>query len=257
MATEVLYQKKGKTAYITLNRPDKNNAINLEVRKLLAGFWREADADPEVCSVILTGGDKVFSTGFDMVELSKFREKEPLNELPCTNMENFGVNVSKPVIAAISGYCLGAAFLMATVAADYRVASKTALFGMPEVKIGITPAFGIPPIMAAYFPQGAVSELLLMGHNITAEDAYRFGYVSRVVPTEELLAEAETVAKEINDMSPLVVKNIKRVIRTITAPDSKGIAFSNAVCLMSRYSEDYIEGPRAFREKRKPVWTGR
>ncbi len=257
MADEVLYHKKGKTAYITLNRPDKNNAMNLEIRKLLAGFWKDADADPDVWSVVLTGGDKVFSTGFDMVELSKFREKEPLKELPFARMEDFGANVSKPVIAAISGYCLGGGFLMATVTADYRIASRTTVFGMPEVKIGITPAYGIPPIMAAYFPQGVVSELLLMGHNISAEDAHRFGYVGRIVPPEDMFATAEAIANEINELSPLVLRNIKRVLRTVSAPDPRGIAFSDAVCLMSRCSEDYIEGPRAFREKRKPVWKGR
>jgi enoyl-CoA hydratase/carnithine racemase len=257
MAAEVLYEKKGKTAYITLNRPDKNNSINLEVRRTLSQLWSKIDTDPEICSIILTGGDKVFSTGFDMVELAEFRKKEPMGELPYTGMDDFGASVSKPVIAAISGYCLGGGFFMTMVAADFRIASRTARFGMPEVKIGITPAYGIPSLLAAYFPQSVVKEMLLLGHNFSAEDACRFGYVSRVVESEELLVTAEAVAKEINELSPLVIKNVKRVLRTVTAPDPKGIAYSNAVCLMSRYSEDYIEGPRAFREKRKPVWKGR
>jgi len=257
MAGEVLYEKKGKTAYITLNRADKNNAMNLATRQALAGLWREADADPEVWSIILTGGDKVFSTGLDMVELAEFRKKELLGDMPYTGMDVFGADVSKPVIAAVSGFCLGGGFVMTLVAADLRIASSTARFGMPEVKIGITPAFGIPPMLTAHFPQSVVLEMLLLGKNLPAEDAFRFGYVSRVVPPEELLAAAEAIAREINEMSPLVIKNIKQVIRTVTAPDPRGIAFSDAVCLMSRYSEDYIEGPRAFKEKRKPVWKGR
>lgn len=256
MAEEVLYEKKGKTAYITLNRPDKNNAMDLATRKALAGLWREVDTDPEVWSIILTGGDKVFSTGLDMVELAEYRKKELLGDMPYTDMGVFGADVSKPVIAAVSGYCLGGGFAMTMVAADIRIASRTARFGMPEVKIGITPAFGIPPMLAAHFPQSVVLEMLLLGNNLSAEDAFRFGYVSRVVPPVELLATAEAVANKINEMSPLVIKNIKRVIRTVTAPDPRGIAFSDAICLMSRYSEDYIEGPRAFKEKRKPVWKG-
>jgi len=172
-------------------------------------------------------------------------------------MDVFGAGMSKPVIAAVSGFCLGGGFALTMVAADLRIASSTARFGMPEVKIGITPAFGIPPMLAAHFPQSVVLEMLLLGRNLSAEDAFRFGYVSRVVPPEELRDAAETVAREINEMSPLVVKNIKQVIRTVAAPDPRGIAFSDAVCLMSRYSEDYIEGPRAFKEKRKPVWKGR
>jgi dehydration protein DpgD len=257
MAGEVLYEKKGKTAYITLNRADKNNAMNLATRKTLAGLWREADADPEIWSIILTGGDNVFSTGLDMVELAEFRKKELLGDMPFTGMDVFGADVSKPVIAAVSGFCLGGGFALTMIAADIRIASKTARFGMPEVKIGITPAFGIPPMLAAHFPQSVVLEMLLLGHNLTAEEAFRFGYVSRVVPPDELLVAAEAVAKEINQMSPLVIKNIKRVIRTVTAPDPRGIAFSDAICLMSRYSEDYIEGPRAFKEKRPPIWKGR
>lgn len=257
MAGEVLYEKKGKTAYITLNRVDKNNAMNLATRKALAGYWQEAEVDPEVWSIILTGGENVFSTGLDMAELAEFRKKELLGDLPYTGMDVFGADVSKPVIAAVGGFCLGGGFAMTMVAADLRIASSTARFGMPEVKIGITPAFGIPPMLAAHFPQSVVLEMLLLGRNLSAEDAFRFGYVSRVVPPEGLLAAAEAVAGELNKMSPLVVRNIKQVIRTVTAPDPKGIAFSNAVCLMSRYSEDYIEGPRAFKEKRPPVWKGR
>ncbi len=257
MEAAVLYERKGKTAYITLNRPDKSNAINLEVRRTLSQLWSAVDADPEVCSVILTGGEKVFSTGFDMAELAEFRKKEPMGELPYTGLDAFGTSVGKPVIAAISGYCLGGGFFMTMVAADFRIATPTARFGMPEVKIGITPAFGIPPMLATYFPQSVVKEMLLLGRNFSAEDAYRFGYVSRVVAPEELLAAAEGVARDINELSPLVIRNVKRVLRTVTAPDPKGVAFSDAVCQMSRYSEDYIEGPRAFREKRKPVWKGR
>ncbi len=257
MAAEVLYEKKGKTACITFNRIDKNNALNMAAREALAVYWRQADDDPEVWSIILTGGAKVFSTGLDMVELTEFRKKEPMRDMPFTGMDVFGAGVSKPVIAAVSGFCLGGGFAMTMVGADLRIASTTARFGMPEVKIGITPAFGIPPMLAAHFPKSVVLEMLLLGRNLSAEDAFRFGYVSRVVPPEDLLAAAEAVAGEINEMSPLVVKNIKQVIRTVTAPDPRGVAFSDAVCLTSRYSEDYIEGPRAFKEKRKPLWKGR
>ena len=257
MSGEVLYEKKGKIAYITLNRPDKNNALDTEARKALGRAWRDADEDSDVWSVIVTGGEKVFSTGLDMVELAEFRKKEPLDDMPYTSMDIFGAQVAKPVVAAISGHCLGGAFLLATVAADFRIASTTANFGMPEVKIGITPSFGIPPMLTAYFPKSVVAEILLLGKSLSADDAYRFGYVNRVVPPGDMMAEAEKVAIAMNEFSPLVVKYIKNVIRTVTAPDPRGVAFSDAVCRMSRYSEDYLEGPRAFKEKRKPQWKGR
>ena len=218
------------------------------MRKRLSEIWQDAEQDESIWSIILTGGESVFSTGLDMVELAEYRRSEPLGELPYSGMEVFGAQISKPVIAAISGFCLGGAFLMTMVGADIRIASTTAKFGMPEVKIGITPAYGIPTIMTAHFPPSVVKELLLAGRNFSADDLYRYGYVSKVVCPGELLSTAETYARSINELSPLVVKNIKNIINTVTAPDPKGLAFSNAVCLMSRLSEDYIEGPRAFQE---------
>jgi enoyl-CoA hydratase/carnithine racemase len=257
METELIFEKREKTAYIRINRSGKYNSMNLAVRKGLYEAWQEVEHDPDICSVILTGGEEVFSTGVDMVELSQFREKEPMAEMPYNNMETFGANVTKPVIAAISGYCLGAGLLMVMVASDLRIASTSARFGMPEVKIGITPAFGIPPLLSSHFPHSAAMEMLMLGNNLTAEDAYRLGFVSKMVEPNLLMETAEEYAERINNFSPLVIKNVKEVFKAVTAPDPKAIFLSNAVSLLGRHSEDYIEGPRAFREKRKPVWKGK
>jgi dehydration protein DpgD len=257
MASEVIFEKKGKTAYLTLNRPDKNNAINLAMRKELANVWKEIDCDSEIWSVILTGGEKVFSTGQDVPELTEFKEKDPLTDLPLNSLETFGLNVKKPVIAAISGYCLGFGFLMTMVAGDIRIASSTAKFGMPEVKIGVPPSLGIPAILANHFPPAIAMELLLLGKMIDAETAYQIGYVNKIVSPDQLISTAEAYAEEINQFSPLILKNIKEVFKQITFPDQKAMALSNALCLLGRHSEDYLEGPRAFKEKRKPIWKGR
>jgi enoyl-CoA hydratase/carnithine racemase len=254
---EVSYEKKGKTAWIVMNRPDKNNAIGLQVRKELLEIWQDIEKDDSIWCAVLTGGTKVFSTGLDMVELAEFRRTEPLGELPFTGMDVFGAGLSKPVIAAISGYCLGGAFFLTMACADIRIATTTARFGMPEVKIGITPAYGIPALMAAHFPPSVVKELLLMGQNVSGEILQRYGYVRQVVAPEELMSAADKCADAIGEVSPLVLRNIKKIVNTVTAPDPRGVAFSNSVCLMSRLSDDYIEGPRAFKEKRKPVWKGR
>lgn len=254
---QINFEKKGKTAYLILNRPEHKNAINLEIRQGLRDAWKEINEDPNIWSVILTGGNHIFSAGQDLVELSEYRKREQIADLPLNSLETFGLTVRKPVVAAISGHCLGAGFLLTLVAGDIRIATTTAAFGMPEVKVGVPPSLGIPPLLAAHFPQAVATELLMLGSTITADDALRCGYVNRVVVPEKLLATAEEYANKINALSPLIVKNVKEVLRTVTAPDPKATALSNAVCLLGRHSEDYLEGPRAFREKRKPLWKGR
>lgn len=229
----------------------------MAIRQGLCDAWKEIDRDPDIWSVIVTGGEKVFSTGQDLIELSEFRKKEPIAELPLNDLETFGVNVKKPVIVAISGYCLGAGFLLTLVADDIRIASNTAKFGMPEVTVGVPPSLGIPAILSKHLPSAIAMELLMFGNNITGEDAYRSGYINKIVHPEDLLSTAEEYAHKINNLSPLIVKNIKKVFKNVTAPDPKAIALSNAVCMLGRHSDDYIEGPKAFREKRKPEWKGR
>jgi enoyl-CoA hydratase/carnithine racemase len=257
MENKVLIEKKGETAILTLNRPAQKNAIDLDVRQALCEAWESLDRDPDTWSVILTGGEQVFSVGQDLVELNAFRKTEQIADLPLNNPRTFGSEFKKPVIAAISGYCLGAGFLLSLVGCDIRVATHTALFGMPEIKVGLPPSFGIPPLVARHFTPAVAMELLLLGNNISAEDAYRSGYVNKVVPPEQLLLEAHNYADQINAFSPLMVKNTRQVLRYVTAPDPMASALSDAVCMLGRHSEDYLEGPRAFREKRKPEWKGK
>lgn len=167
------------------------------------------------------------------------------------------MNIKKPVIAAISGYCLGSGFLLTLVASYIRVASNTAIFGMPEVKVGVPLGLGIPPLLARHFSPAITIELIMLGHNISAQDAYRSGYVNKVVHPRDVIGQAEKYADEVNTLSPFLVKKIKEISRYITAPDPKEIALSNATSMLFRHSEDYVEGPRSFKEKRKPEWKGR
>jgi len=253
----IVFEKKGKTAYVILNRPEQRNAVDLGMRQGLYDAWEEIEKDSDIWSIILTGGEKDFSTGQDLTELTEFRKRELTADLPLNNLETFGMNVKKPVIAAISGYCLGAGFLLTLVASDIRVASDTAIFGMPEIKVGVPLGFGIPPLLARHFSPAINIELIMLGHNISAQDAYRSGYVNKVVSPRDLIAQAEKYADEVNTLSPFLVKKIKEISRYIAAPDPKEIALSNAICMLCRHSEDYVEGPRAFKEKRKPEWKGR
>jgi enoyl-CoA hydratase/carnithine racemase len=146
---------------------------------------------------------------------------------------------------------------MTLITADLRVATETAKFGMPEVKIGVTPSYGIPCYLAKHFPPAVAMEMLLLGRHLSVTDAHRLGFVNQIVDKDHLLEVALEYAEIINGYSPLVMRNIKRTTRLETVPDSMAVDLSNQVCLLSRYSEDYIEGPKAFAEKRKPVWKGR
>ncbi len=257
MSKEIILEKKKKTGIITLNRPKQKNAIDLALRQALCEAWEDLEQDEEIRSVIITGGEQVFSTGQDLAELSAFRKKERFADLPLNNLKTFGAEFQKPVIAAVSGHCLGAGFLITLVGSDIRLASHTALFGMPEVKIGVTPSFGISPYVAMHFTPAVAMELLLLGKNISAEDAYRGGYVNELVPSEQLLSAAWKYADKLNALSPVVTRNVKEVLRRVTSPQAADLALSDAVSRLGRHSEDYLEGPRAFLEKRHPKWKGR
>jgi enoyl-CoA hydratase/carnithine racemase len=250
----LIFEKKDRIAYVTLNRPEQKNAIDLEMRRGLQQAWREVEADAEILSVIVSGGETVFSVGQDLHELERGKRENPLKDLPLNTLETFGAQVKKPVIAAINGFCLGYGFLLTLVGCDLRVASASALFGMPEVKVGVPPSLGIPAYAARYFPPAAAMELLLTGNYLSAEAALRYGYLNRMVSPREVLPEAEKIARQINAFSPFMVRNIKEMVRFSLAPDPGALAYTQAVCLAARHSPDYLEGPRAFKEKRPPRW---
>jgi len=251
------FEKRDHTAYIMLNRPEQKNAINLEMRKGLRDAWKEVDEDRDIFSAIVSGGEEIFSVGQDLLELEQFKKNDPIQDLPLNTLETFGSEVGKPVVAAISGHCLGYGFLLTMVGCDLRIASTSALFGMPEIKVGVPPSLGIPAYVARYFPPAASMELLLTGNFISAEAAHRYGYVNRIVPPSEVIGEAERIARIINAYSPFMVRNIKKMVRFALTPDAGATAYSQAVCLYCRHSPDYLEGPKAFKEKRPPKWTDR
>jgi enoyl-CoA hydratase/carnithine racemase len=250
----LVFEKRDHTAYVILNRPEQKNAINLEMRQGLRQAWKEVDEDSDIFSVIVSGGEEVFSVGQDLLELEEFKERDPIQDLPLNTLETFGSEVGKPVIAAISGYCLGYGFLLTMVGCDLRIATTSALFGMPEIKVGVPPSLGIPAYVDRHFPPAVAMELLLAGNFISSEAAYRYGYVNRIVPPSEMMKEAERTARIINAYSPFMVRNIKKMVRFPLTPDSGAMAYSQAICLYCRHSPDYLEGPKAFKEKRPPQW---
>lgn len=254
---ELIYEKKGHTAYITINRPEALNSLNYEVRKSLIDTWEEINKDPDVFSVIITGaGDRSFSSGADVKEVDRVRATDPGADLPLDMAETYGITVRKPMIAAINGYCMGTGFLIA-VNSDFRIASENARFGVPEVKVAIVGMYGLCVRIYDYFPKTIADEMSLLGEPLSAQDAYRYGFLNKLVPQEKLMETAEEYATKLNSLSPLFIRMIKQTIRTANAPTPQAMAYNDCMNWLGRLTEDAKEGLLAFSEKRKPTWKGK
>lgn len=261
----VLYEKKDRTGYVTLNRPEAMNAVNLEVVRELSRIWDEVREDPDVWTVIVTGaGDRAFSAGYDLKEVDQMRkqaEKEgrpfvlPVMEMgwPPRGM----IEVWKPFIAAIKGVAFGAGLELA-MTCDLRVAGDSARFGLPEVKQAIIPGGGGTQRLPRLVPFGIALEALVTGDPLSAADAHRFGLVNRLVPSDKVMETAKALAQRINENGPLAVRAAKEAAyRGVRMPLDEGLRLEALLEIRSFLTADAVEGPRAFAEKRKPRYSGK
>ena len=248
---EVLFEVRGQCAVITLNRPHQRNAID---RPMCAQLWRafeDFDKDAALRVAILTGaGDKAFSAGRDLKEGAR-EAGQPLPPLPILGDT---LHVSKPVIAAVNGFAIAGGWVFAQMC-DLCVAADTARFGITEPKVGRGVAWS-PPMIHMLGSRIAL-ELMLTGRTIDAQRAYQIGFVNRVVPRAELLDAALEMAAEIIECAPLSVVAVRQVVRhTLNMGLDAALEVGKQVCAPLYVSEDAKEGARAFKEKRKPQWTG-
>ncbi len=259
----VLTERRGHILLITLNRPEARNAVNAALHAGLGTALEEAESDPQIRAVIITGaGDKSFCAGADLVALSRGELLAPADK--AQQAWGFGGMVqhpiSKPIIAAVNGFALGGGCEIALMS-DLIVAADHARFGLPEVKVGLFAAAGGAFRLVQQLPRKLAMEYLLTGEMFTAQRAADLGLVNAVVPLEQLLDTAFALAEKIAANAPLSVQTSKRVALGL----KDGAIASDAVfwdCntrernqLMQ--SEDAREGPRAFAEKRSPVWKAR
>lgn len=256
----VLFERTGNVARITLNRPESMNAFDPETLRLLGEHLQAFDADEDLRVAIVTGaGERAFCAGADLKRYTK-RESTGLAEL--WSKEQYfrpggrGLNLAKPVIAAINGYCLAGGQELA-LACDIRIASTNAEFGAPEVRWSLLHGYGALRLPQTV-PLAVAMEMLLTGERIDAQRAYEIGLVSRVVPPADLMPTAMRLAERIAENAPLAIKATKElVLRGLHASPDDAVAYRNAVSSLIRLSDDAKEGPRAFSEKRKPRFTGR
>ena len=255
----LLIKKSEGIGWITINRPEKLNAMNVETIEELKAAFREFGGDPEVRAVILTGaGEKAFVAGADISEFvhldaEKGREYARRGQDLTKTIENF----PKPVIAAINGYALGGGTEFA-LACHVRIASENAKLGQPEVKLGIIPGSGGTQRLARLVGKGKAMEMILSGGTIGAAEAREIGLVNRVVPPAELLAAADGLANEMIKNAPLALAySIEAINKGIDRPLAEGLELEAEIFGRSCATEDFREGAKAFIEKRKPDFHGR
>lgn len=256
------YEKKGRVAHITLNRPEVHNAMNAEAWDGLLRSWKDLRDDSAVWAAIITGaGTKAFCAGNDLKELAEWMNRPPGSRegrqpVPDENPMR-GMPVWKPVIAAINGICTGTGLELA-MACDIRIAADNARLGLAEVKQGVIPGNSGTQKIIRLVPFGRALEMLFTGDFIDARTALDCGLVNQVVPLNDLMKEAEALAARICQNGPVAVGAAKQLAyRGMEIPLAEGLRLETEISRYVALSEDAREGAKAFVEKRKPVWKGR
>jgi enoyl-CoA hydratase/carnithine racemase len=259
------FERRGQTALITLNRPEKLNALDTGMMLRLGEIWEEFRDDPGLRVAIVTGaGERAFCSGRDLAagapgSPEHYRAaKERGEEIPPAGSEFTPHNVWKPIIAAINGHCLAAGFALA-LACDIRIASENASIGTSAAKRGLLAGGGQIQRLARYVPFGRALEMLLVSDAVDAQTALEIGLVNRVVPLPELLPTAFALAERICENAPLAVQATKEAAyRGVFDMDFEaGMKLEGEFYNKMLETEDVLEGARAFQERRKPEFKGR
>jgi enoyl-CoA hydratase len=255
----VVYEKKGAIAYVTVNRPKVLNALNTPTWKDLRTAFEDARDDTAIRGVILTGaGNKAFIAGADISELAhvaafEAEQSSRFGQEVLDLIENLG----KPVIAAVNGFALGGGCETA-MACTIRIAVENAKFGQPEVKLGLVPGGGGTQRLPRLVGKGRALHLILSGEMISAQEAYRIGLVNEIVPAAELITRAEAILKQIAANAPIAVKfALEAANKGMETSQSEGFLLEASYFGLCAATEDKKEGTSAFLEKRAPQFHGR
>ncbi len=258
MPETVLLEREGRVAILTVNRPDKLNALNQQVRDDMLAHLTALESDESIGVLVVTGsGEKSFIAGADIGE---FEGRSPFDQrqaMASPRIFDVMANYPKPVVAMINGFCLGGGCELA-LSCDFRVASEKARFGQPEIKLGLIPGGGGTQRLPRQVGLGHAMRLILSGAMIDAAEAKQIGLVEVVVPAEELRAKTLEIAAEIAAKSPLTLRVAKEALRASQRMAvEEGIAYERDLFCLCFSSEDKKEGVAAFLEKRQAEWKGR
>jgi enoyl-CoA hydratase len=252
----VLVEREGRVGVVLMNRPKQLNALSGELMGAVVGALQELDADPEIRALVLGGNERAFAAGADIAELAA--------GTPISLYENRRIDtwdsvrdLRTPVVAAVSGFCLGGGCELAMLC-DLIVASETATFGQPEINLGMLPGAGGTQRLTRAVGKSVAMDMVLTGRMLSAREALAFGLVARVVAKEVWLDEAKRVAREIAAKGPISVRLAKESVdKAFEAPLAVGIEFERRAFYLARASEDAGEGLNAFVEKRSPDFKGK
>jgi enoyl-CoA hydratase len=259
-----LLEREAGVLIVTLNRPEARNALSAGMLAGMYRAWRMLDADPDLRVAILTGRGNVFCAGADLKAMGGGGEKDEefqklMAEVPDLHWQALlrHNRPTKPIIAAVEGFAVagGTEILQGT---DIRVAAEGAIFGVTEARRGLFPLGGSSVRLRRQIPYTLAAEILLTGRHVTAREALAFGLVGRVVPDGQALGEARKIAADICDNAPLSIRALVRMLREIdeSYPEAEALVKELEIGGPVFASKDAREGPRAFAEKRKPVYTG-
>jgi len=253
----VEYKREGRIGIFTINRPEAMNSLNLQVNRELHDTMLEFRTDDEAWVGIITGaGDKAFCAGADVKETLPFMKAngDRFWALPSTHTRR--MDMWKPLIAAIKGFCLGGGLEVA-LGCDIRIAGENAKFGLPEVSLGLIPGDGGTQRLPRLIPGCQAADMLFTGQIINAQEAYRIGLVNKVVPVADVMTEAVAKANQIIKVAPLAVRAAKEaMLRGQEMPLEDGLRLEYALFARVAETEDFTEGTTAFVEKRKPDYKG-
>ena len=252
----ILAEVRGRVGLITLNRPQAMNALNNQLMRELMDALETFDKNDAVGAMVITGNEKAFAAGADIKEMADQSIQQMMDR---DHVAVFGRirTIRKPVIAAVSGWALGGGCEVA-LSCDMIVASESAKFGQPEITIGVIPGAGGTQRLTRAVGKAIAMEMILNNRTLTAQEAYQFGMVNRVVPVEGYLEEALKLAEEIASRAPIAVRVAKKMInQAFERTLSDALAEEKQEFYNLFATEDQKEGMKAFIEKRKPEWKGR
>ncbi|MDA0768821.1 MAG: hypothetical protein BZY79_06670 [SAR202 cluster bacterium Casp-Chloro-G4] len=251
----VEFEIREKVGYITMNRPEKLNAIDVEMRRELWQALHEVNDNPDIWMAVITGNGRAFSVGHDLASMSGRSDALYDPEISTEDLYVYQAEIFKPLIAAVNGFCLAQGGGLA-LASDIRIASDQAQFGWPQAKRGIGSVSG-PCMLAQKVPINLALEHLFTGDMISAERAYQIGMVNHVVPHEDLMDEVEKLIHKLKQNAPLPMRTIKEVaVRGQNMRLEDRVRLAGIVNRRLQSTEDALEGIKAFQEKRTPVFRG-
>ena len=255
MGTLIQTETRGRAGLVRLNRPEAMNALNTALMDELVQALEAFDATPDIGAIVITGDERAFAAGADVREMAGASSAEMLGTDRISRWDRMR-RIQKPVVAAVSGWCLGGGHELA-MACDMIVASETAKFGQPEINLGVMPGAGGTQRLTRTVGKALAMEMVLNNRTLSAQEALAAGLVNRVVPVEACLDEALRLANEIAERAPVAVRLAKEAVnQALETSLADGIAGERRAFYSLFDTQDQKEGMKAFLEKRKPRWKG-